>query len=107
MAAFPLFLESLALMLSLVALVLVYLAVRQCRESEFVPLYYFIALSLAGVVLLSVSRIGASLYGPSFPLSSAIFQDLFLSYIALFLFGSLWQSYEASICVPPAFVDEE
>ena len=106
MGLFNLFLEFFTLILSATSLVLVYFAVDQCRESAFVPIYYFIGLSLTATTFLSISRIGAELVGTGFPLSSVIMQDLFISYVVLFLFGSLWQSYEASICVP-TFVEGE
>jgi len=106
MANFALFLEFFTLLLSMTSLVLVYMAVRQCKESVFVPIYYFISLSLGATMVLSIARIGKQLAGPGFPMSSALIQDLFISYIVLFLFGSMWQSYEASICVPD-FVEKE
>lgn len=106
MGLFNLFLEFFTLLLSVTSLVLVYMAVDQCRESAFVPIYYFIGLSLGATTLLSISRIGAEMIGKDFLISSVIVQDLFISYIVLFLFGSLWQSYEASICVP-TFVEDE
>lgn len=103
MEMFNLFLQFFTLLLSLASLVLVYLAVDECRESAFVPIYYFIGLSLTSTSFLSLSRIVAEL-NLDMVLSSAILQDLFVSYVVLFLFGSLWQSYEASLCVPK-FVD--
>lgn len=106
MVNFALFLEFFTLLLSITSLILVYMAVRQCKESVFVPIYYFIALSLSATLVLSIARIGKQLMGTDFPLSSALMQDLFISYIVLFLFGSLWQSYEASICVPD-FVEND
>ncbi len=104
MEVFNLFLQFVALLLSLISIVLVYIAIQECKESQFVPLYYFIALSIGGVIALSVARLEATLFGNGFVLSPQLLQDLFLSYIALFLFGSLWQSYETEMCVP-AFVD--
>lgn len=104
MGFFNLFLEALALLLSVCSLVLIYVAVDECRESEFIPLYYFIALSAGGVLVLSLARVEATFWGNGFILPSPLLQDLFLSYIALFLFGSLWQSYEAEMCTP-SFVD--
>jgi len=85
---------------------LIYIAINKCRESEFVPLYYFMALSIAGVIVLSIARIESAFWGNGFILPSYLLQDLMISYIALFLFGSLWQSYEAEMCVP-SFVDKE
>ncbi len=107
MAVFSLFLEFVALLLSVLGIGLIYLAIEHCAESAFVPIYYFIGLSLGSVTLLSASKIGAAFYGSTL-FTSAIVQDLFLAYVALFLFGSLWQSYEAAMCVPPYVdVDEE
>ncbi|MFB6291838.1 MAG: hypothetical protein ABEI58_00425 [Candidatus Nanohaloarchaea archaeon] len=107
MAVFSLFLEVVALLLSLLGIGLIYLAIDHCTESAFVPIYYFIGLSLGSVVILSASKIGALFYENAF-FTSQIVQDLFLAYVALFLFGSLWQSYEASMCIPPYIeVDEE
>lgn len=103
MSMFNLFLQFFTLLLSLTSLVLVYLAVDECRESAFVPIYYFIGLSLGSTTFLSISKLAAELQ-LDFMISSAILQDLFISYVVLFLFGSLWQSYEASLCVPK-FVD--
>jgi len=105
MGMFNLFLQFFTLLLSLASIVLVYLAVDECAESAFVPIYYFIGLSLGGTSMLSVSRIASEL-NLEIMLSSAMLQDLFISYVVLFLFGSLWQSYEASLCVPN-FVDNE
>ena len=106
MAGFTLFLEFFTFLLSIASLVLVYMAVDQCRESAFVPIYYFIGLALSAAMLLSLARVGSQLM-TGFPLSSRLSQDLFISYIVLFLFGSLWQSYEASLCVPKFFNDNE
>jgi hypothetical protein len=105
MGFFNLFLAFFTFLLSGASLVLVYLAVDQCRESAFVPIYYFIGLSLGAAAVLSLSRLSLHLVGQSFLLSAGILQDLFLSYVVLFLFGSLWQSYEASLCVPK-FLDD-
>lgn len=106
MEVFNLFLQFVALLLSLLSLVLVYIAIEECRESQFVPLYYFLALSIGGVVALSIARVEATLFGNGFVLEPALLQDLFMSYIALFLFGSLWQSYETEMCIP-SFVDSD
>ncbi|MFB6190818.1 MAG: hypothetical protein ABEJ07_00925 [Candidatus Nanohaloarchaea archaeon] len=106
MNGFNLFLEFVALILSISSLGLIYIAIRECSESQFVPIYYFLALSSGGVAVLSLARIEAMFWGNGFVVSSALLQDLFISYIALFLFGSLWQSYEAEMCVP-RFVDSD
>lgn len=106
MAFFNLFLSFFTLLLAGTSIVLVYLAVDQCRESAFVPIYYFIGMALAASAILSISRMSMELFGKNFVLSAKIVQDLFLSYVVLFLFGSLWQSYEASLCVPE-FVDSD
>lgn len=106
MSGFNLFLEFVALMLSASSLVLIYIAIKECRESQFVPIYYFMALSAAGVFALSMARLEAMFWGNGFVISSSLLQDLLISYVALFLFGALWQSYEAEMCVP-GFVDKE
>lgn len=105
MIVFNLFLEATALFLSFISLVLIYTAIEECKESQFVPIYYFIGMSVTGVIFLSLARIEATFWGNGFILNSQLLQDLFVSYIALFLFGTLWQSYEAEICIP-SFVDE-
>ena len=104
MAVFNLFLEFLALLLSVIGIVLIYLAIDNCKESAFVPVYYFIGMGLAAVALLSLSKAAASIYGSASVLTSSLVQNLLLAYVALFLFGSLWQSYEAELCVLP-YVD--
>lgn len=106
MSVLNLFLEFLALFLSLSSLALIYVAINECKESQFVPIYYFLALSTAGVTALALARLEASLWGGGLVLSSSLLQDLFVAYVAMFLFGSLWQSYEAEMCVPE-FVDKE
>lgn len=103
---FNLFLEFMALLLSLSCLGLIYFAIHECTESEFVPLYYFIALGATGILGLSLIRIEYMLFGNGFVLSSQMLQDLMISYIALFIFGTIWQSYEAEMAVP-SFVDRE
>jgi hypothetical protein len=106
MSGFNLFLQFVALILSASSLVLIYIAIKECSESQFVPIYYFLALSAGGVVALSLARLEATFWGNGFVISSALLQDLFISYVALFLFGSLWQSYEAEMCVP-SFIDDD
>lgn len=106
MGGFTLFLEFFTFLLSIASIVLVYMAVDQCRESAFVPIYYFIGMALGAAMILSLARLGSQLM-QGFPLSSTLSQDLFISYIVLFLFGSLWQSYEASLCVPKFLKGQE
>lgn len=106
MAGFTLFLEFFTLLLSIASIVLVYMAVDQCRESAFVPIYYFIGMALGAAMILSIARLGSQLVN-GFPLASTLAQDLFISYIVLFLFGALWQSYEASLCVPKFLKNDE
>ncbi len=106
METFGLFLNFLTLLLSLSCLVLIYLAIDRCRESEFVPLYYFIALSAGGVMALSVARVEAIFWGNGIVLSSSLLQDLLISYVALFIFGSIWQSHEAELCMIPLLGEE-
>lgn len=90
-------------LLSVASLALVYVAIDKCRESAFVPIYYFIALAISSAGMLAASKISDRLLSDSI-LATPILQDLFLAYTVLFLFGSLWQSYEAEICIPD-FVD--
>lgn len=106
MEFFELFLQSTAFTLSAVSLVLVYISIKESSESSFVPIYYFLGLSLTGVLVLSLSEMVTTLLGPGTMLSSEMVKDLFLSYIALFLFGTIWQSYEAEMALP-SFVDKE
>ncbi|MFB6190129.1 MAG: hypothetical protein ABEJ91_01000 [Candidatus Nanohaloarchaea archaeon] len=106
MGGFNIFLQFVALLLSASSLVLIYVAIRECSESQFVPIYYFLALSAGGVMALSLARLEATFWGSGFIISSALLQDLFISYVALFLFGSLWQSYEAEMAVPSFMEDE-
>lgn len=97
---FGLFLESVAFLLSLLGLVLIYLAVGNARDSDFVPVYYFIGLSLVSVMVFSLSRMAGYFF--TWPiLGSRILEDLLLAYVSLFLFGTLWQSYEAAMSAPP------
>lgn len=97
MEVFNIFLVSFAAILSLISIGLVYHISSNSRESEFVPIYYFIGMGIAGVFVVSVSRF-FHMAGFEWSISSSLIQDLFISYIALFLFGSLWQSYEAEMC---------
>lgn len=99
MIDFGLVLELFTVILSFFSLVLVYLAIDNCRESAFVPIYYFIGFSVVSAGLTAASHTLSSL-SIGGVLGSAITQDLMMAYTALFLFGALWQSYEAEICVP-------
>ncbi len=100
---FEVLLEAFAFLLSLVGIGLIYVAVQNSRKSEFVPVYYFIAFSLGSVALLSMARILSLVYKSSILVSDVV-QSLLLAYVALFIFGALWQSYEAAMCTPP-YVD--
>lgn len=103
---FELFLPSLAFLLSVVSLVVFYWVVTRCEESAFMPMFYFIGLSIFSLGVMSISRISRTLFGSEL-FQYTLVQDLMVSYLALFLFGALWQSYETSICVPPPLVDRE
>ncbi|MFB6147906.1 MAG: hypothetical protein ABEJ66_03405 [Candidatus Nanohaloarchaea archaeon] len=106
MTAFNVFLQIVALLLSASSLVLIYIAIERSSEAQFVPIYYFMALTASGALGLSLARLEATFWGNGFILSSAMLQDLFLAYISLFVFGTLWQSYEAEMAVP-GFVERE
>lgn len=102
---FELFLPTLAFLMSLVSLTVLYWIIKSTEESSFIPTYYFLGFSIGAVVFMSLGRIVKTLYGTEL-FNYALLQDLLLAYIALFLFGALWQSYETDLCVPPKFIDE-
>lgn len=105
MADFGLVLELFTVILSVFSLALVYLAIHNCRESAFVPIYYFIGFSVVSAGLTATAHILGSL-SVGGVLGAAITQDLMMAYTSLFLFGALWQSYEAEIYVPKFLSDE-
>ncbi|WEL19291.1 hypothetical protein [Candidatus Nanohalococcus occultus] len=96
MNGFGLVLEIFAALLSVFSLVLVYVAIRDCKESAFVPIYYFIGFSVASAGMTATSHVLGDLSTGGI-IGSEIVQDLMMAYTSLFLFGALWQSYEASI----------
>ncbi len=102
---FELFLPALTSLLAVISLVVLYWVIKGCKESEFMPTYYFLGLSSASLLTVSVSRLAKTLFGQEL-FDFALTQDLMLAYLALFIFGALWQSYETSICVPPQPIDE-
>lgn len=102
---FELFLPTLAFLMSLVSLTVLYWIIKSTEESSFIPTYYFLGFSIGAVVFMSLGRIVKTLYGTEL-FNYSLLQDLLLAYIALFLFGALWQSYETDLCVPPKFIDE-
>jgi len=103
---FELFLPATAFLLSLISLVVLYWIISRCQENVFMPIYYFLGLSIGAVSLMSLSRITNSLFG-SHLFNYVLIEDLLISYIALFLFGALWESYETEVCVPPDFMSDE
>jgi hypothetical protein len=105
MEFFPLFLPALAFLMALTSLAVLYWIIKGCKESAFIPTYYFLGFSILAVVFMSMGRLVKTLYGTEL-FNFVLLQDLLLAYIALFLFGSLWQSYEAELSVPPDFLDE-
>lgn len=105
MSFFSLFLPALALMLSLVSMGVLYWVITRCKQNIFLATYYFLGLSSLGVIGISLSRISKVLFGQTF-LGTALVQDLMVAYIALFIFGALWQSYETEICVPPKWMEK-
>lgn len=100
MGFFELFLPITAALLSLIGLVVSYWVITRCKEGEFIPTYYFIAFSFVAVLFMAISRISNVLFGSEL-FNYALLQDLMISWAALFLFGALWQSYEASIVMAP------
>ena len=105
MVFFELFLPTLAFLMALVSLAVLYWIINGCKEGAFIPTYYFLGFSLGAVVFMSLGRVFKVLYGTEL-FNYVLLQDLLLAYIALFLFGALWQSYEAELCVPPSLIDE-
>lgn len=106
MSFFELFLPIAAFLLSLVSLAVAYWVISRCKESEFMPTYYFIAFSIISVMTMSFSRIYRAMFGSEL-LNFVLMQDLMILWASLFLFGALWQSYETSICVVPAKLQDE
>lgn len=105
MVFFKLFLPALAFLMSLVSLAVLYWIIKGCREGAFIPTYYFLGFSIGAVVFMSLGRMVKALYGTNL-FNYVLLQDLLVAYIALFLFGALWQSYETELCVPPEFLDD-
>lgn len=103
MVSFGMVLEVFTVLLSVFSIGLVYLAISHCRESAFVPIYYFIGFSVVSAGMTATSHLMGSL-SVGGVLGASLTQDLMMAYTSLFLFGALWQSYEAEICVPE-FVD--
>lgn len=106
MSFFKIFLPTLAFLLSIISLGVLYFSIKGSKKSEFITVFYFLGLSFSGTLFLSLSRIVKTLYSEEL-FNFVLIQDLMVSYIALFLFGALWQSYEASIVEPPSWIDEE
>ena len=100
MTFFNLFLPTTAFLLGIMSAFVLYWVVTKCSKSEFVPIYYFIGLSIVSISVLSASRISEVLIGGTL-LDSVLLKDLMIAWTSLFLFGALWESYEASICVMP------
>lgn len=99
MANFGMILEVFTVLLSIFSVGLVYLAISNCRESAFVPIYYFIGFSVVSAGLTATSHVMSSL-SIGGVLAASLTQDLMMAYTSLFLFGALWQSYEAEIWYP-------
>jgi len=102
---FQLFLPTVGLLLSAISLIVFYWIIKGCRESAFIPTFYFIAFSLATVFLLALSRVFEVLTGSTL-FNYDLLQDLLIAYVALFLFGALWQNYETAICIPPKWIEK-
>lgn len=92
--------------MSIVSLGVLYWVINGCKESAFIPTYYFLGFSLGAVLFMSLARIMKVLYGSQL-FDYFLVQDLLLAYIGLFLFGALWQNYETELCVPPPGVDRQ
>lgn len=105
MVFFQLFLPALALLISIISLGVLYWIIINTEDSSFIPTYYFLGFSIGAVVLMSIGRLVRTLYGSNL-FNYVLLQDLLIAYIALFLFGALWQSYETDICVSPKFLDD-
>lgn len=105
MVFFKLFLPALAFLMSVISLGVLYWVIKSCKEGAFIPTYYFLGFSIGAVMFMSLGRIVKTLYGTNL-FNYVLLQDLLVAYIALFLFGALWQSYETELCVPPKFLDD-
>lgn len=105
MSFFQLFLPATAFLLTLVSVGVLYWVITKSKESEFIPTFYFIGFSIASILIMSLSRITKVLFGSEL-FNYVLLQDLMVAWAALFLFGALWQSYETSICVVPAQLEE-
>lgn len=92
--------------MSVISLIVLYWVLKGCKKSAFIPTYYFLGFSLGAVFLMSIARISEVLFG-SVLFNYVLLQDLLVAYMALFLFGALWQSYETSICVPPGWMNKD
>lgn len=106
MVFFKLFLPTLAFLMAIVSIAVLYWIIKGCKESAFIPTYSFIGFSIGAVAFMSLGRIIETLYGTDL-FDFVLLQDLLVAYIALFLFGALWQSYETELCVPPKFLEED
>jgi len=104
MVFFKLFLPAVAFLMSVISLGILYWIIKGCKESEFIPTYYFLGFSIGAVVFMSLGRLVNTIYGTNL-FNYVLLQDLLLAYISLFLFGALWQSYETELTVPPKFLD--
>ena len=105
MVFFELFLPALALLMSIVSLGVLYWIITNTEDSSFLPTYYFLGFSIGAVVFMSIGRLARRLFGADL-FDYILLQDLLLAYIALFIFGALWQSYETDLCVPPKFLED-
>lgn len=106
MVFFKLFLPTLAFLMSVISITALYWIIKGSKESEFIPTYSFIGFSIGAVALISLSRMVKTLYGADL-FDFVLLQDLLIAYVALFLFGALWQSYETELAVPPNFLEED
>jgi len=99
MVFFKLFLPALGFLISLISIAVLYRVIMVSKESEFIPTYYFLGFSIVAVVFMSLGRLVKTIYGTDL-FNYVLLQDLLVAYLGLFLFGALWQSYEAELSLP-------
>lgn len=105
MSFFEIFLPVTAVLLSLIGLVVAYWVVTHSDESEFIPTFYFIAFSIVSILMTGLSRTAKALLDTHL-FNYPLMVDLMIAWASLFLFGALWQSYEASVVIKPSHLEE-
>lgn len=104
MSLFNTFLAASALMLATAGTAVLWLVLRNTESPDMMPVLYFIGLSFLSVLVTSVSRLAEQL-SLGGVLASPLLRDLMVAYTSLFLFGSLWQTYELSSVEKPDWID--